>query len=169
MHIAWSLPQRAHVSAPKGRPLRPLRLTLAAELGGAIDGAWWPYGNSVAHELAGLVEALRNRVGGVLDVSVNWSALDGVPNLDARSPSSLPGTFRPVRNHHVITVTGDAACAKIMVVPARTSRLLATMVLRHAADLPITALHRDTDECRIAADLVAAARRQNALPGHVGG
>ena len=35
------------------------RLTLVSELGGALDGAWWPYTSSVAKELPELIEALE--------------------------------------------------------------------------------------------------------------
>ena len=49
------------------------RLTLVSELGGALDGAWWPYTSSVAKELPELIEALERPLGQIVDIGVNWS------------------------------------------------------------------------------------------------
>jgi hypothetical protein len=37
----------------------PVRFTLAAELGGSLDGAWWPHTASIGRELPDLIDALR--------------------------------------------------------------------------------------------------------------
>ena len=70
-------------SEPAGRRLSsPVRFTLATELGDGLDGAWWPHTASIARELPDLIEALREPLGQVVDIGLNWSPLEGVPDLD---------------------------------------------------------------------------------------
>ena len=73
----------------------PTRLTLAQQLGEPIDGAWWPYSGSVAKELPELIVALKDALGGVVDIRINWSPLEGVPDLDSLhcrgNASTVPG------------------------------------------------------------------------------
>ena len=45
------------------RASRPIRVTLARQLGSEIDGAWWPHTASVATELPELVGALHRPLG----------------------------------------------------------------------------------------------------------
>lgn len=150
-------------SALNGRNLaEPTRLTLVSELGGGLDGGWWPYTSSVAQELPGLIEALEQPLGHIVDIGVNWSTLDGVPDLDSlahRGNAALPG--RNTRPQRVMTVTGSRAHARLLVVPCRTSTALAVMLLRRAARLPILSVHRDTEAFRIADDIVCAARAEH--------
>lgn len=139
----------------------PIRLTLAAELGGPLDGAWWPYTSAMARELPYLVDALHSRLGKIVDIAINWSPLHGDPDLApaaSRALKPLPGHER--RDHRVIRVTGAEASANLLVVPSRTARALAVMVLRHAAALPIRYGHIDTVACRTAAEIVDAARTE---------
>ena len=83
----------------------PIRLTLASQLGGDLDGAWWPHTPSEARELPELIEALREPLGEIIDIGVNWSPLDGVPDLDSLSRvSAIPGHQIP--QVRVITMTG---------------------------------------------------------------
>jgi hypothetical protein len=146
----------------------PVRLTLACKLGGAIDGAWWPYTASEARELPELIDALRDLVGEVIDIGVNWSPLDGVPDLDSLTRiAAIPG-HQAVRHQRVMTVTGSRAQVKLLVIPLRTSRALAVMVLRQAAALPILPMHLGTAACRAAEDIVRAARAECAVRGTVG-
>jgi Family of unknown function (DUF5994) len=148
------------------RSADPIRLTVASHLGVDLDGAWWPHSSSEARELPKLIEALRERVGEVIDIGVNWSTLDGVPDLDSLSRvSAIPG--QQVRNLRVITVTGRLARVKLLVIPPRTTRALAVMLLRQAAALPIHPMHVDTSACRAADDIVRAARSQCALSGTI--
>jgi Family of unknown function (DUF5994) len=144
------------------RPLaRPIRLTLASVLGHDVDGAWWPYTASVARELPELIDALRKRLGEVVDIAVNWSSLDGAPDLDSltrRGFPVLPG--QQGRHQRVMTVTGTHGQANLLIVPSRTTRALAVMVLRRAAALPILPMHLDTPACRTADDIVRAARAE---------
>ncbi len=145
------------------RSANPIRLTLACELGGDIDGAWWPYTAAEARELPELIDALREPLGEVIDIGVNWSPLDGVPDLDALSRvAAIPG-HQAVRHQRVMTVTGSLAQVKLLVIPLRTSRALAVMLLRQAAALPILPMHLDTPACRAADDIVRAARAECAL------
>jgi hypothetical protein len=140
-----------------------VRLTLAPQLGEGLDGAWWPYTASVARELPELIEALHKLLGEVVDISVNWSSLEGVPDLNAlthRGIAVLPG--QAVRPQRVMTVTGSKARANLLVIPSRTSRVLAVMVLRQAAGLPILPMHLDTAECKAADEIVCAARAEAA-------
>lgn len=58
------------------------------------------------------------------------------------------------------TVTGSRAPTTLLVVPSRTSPALATMVLRHAAALPIQARYLDSANYRAAEDIVRAARAE---------
>ena len=48
-----------------------------------FDGGWWPYTPSVAKELPELCEALERPLGPIVDIGVNWSPLEGVPDLDS--------------------------------------------------------------------------------------
>lgn len=147
------------VMADRNASDHPVRLTLADTLTGGIDGAWWPYTHSVARELPYLVDAVSGRLGDVVDLSVNWSSLEGAPDLDAApARGRLPG--QKIRQQRVITVTGKDARANILVIPSRTSRALAVMILRQAASLPIQYRHQDSTACRAAAEIVQTARTE---------
>jgi Family of unknown function (DUF5994) len=142
----------------------PVRLTLASELGGDLDGAWWPRTASVARELPELIDALRKRLGQIIDIAVNWSSLDGVPDLDSlnrHGVAAVPGWVPP--HQRVMTITGSRARANLLVVPCRTTTALAVMVLRQAAALPILPVHLDTQAFRTADGIVRAARAESAL------
>ena len=138
-------------------------MTLAAEFGDNISGAWWPYTASMARELPDLIERLHEPLGQVVDIDINWSALQGVPNLDAlgrKGAVPLPG--QEVRRHRVMTLTGTTARTHLLIVPPDTTKGLAVMVLRCAADLPVLAIHQDTDAFRTAEEIVRVARAQHA-------
>jgi hypothetical protein len=137
----------------------PARVSLADSFDDEINGAWWPYSSSIARELPDLIEALHGTLGEIVDIGVSWSAIDGVPDLDAhtrRGASTLPGMT--TRAQRVLTMTGTTAQAKLLVVPSGTSPALATMVLRHAAALPIKLAHQQTAACVAAGNIVDAAR-----------
>ncbi len=150
----------AAVDRARSSPGSPIRLTVASPLGDPIDGAWWPYTTAVARELPQLIEALEHVVGDVADISINWTALEGVPNLDSlqHRGAAVPG--RIARPQRVMTVTGSRARVRLLVVPSQTSTALAVMVLRRAARLPVFAVHLDTEACQAADAIVAAARTE---------
>jgi Family of unknown function (DUF5994) len=142
----------------------PTRLTLASALGDDLNGAWWPHTASIARELPELIDALRESLGQVVDIAVNWSAFEGALDLDSltrRGIDATPGWKE--RHQRVMTVTGNHARANLLVVPARTTTALAVMVLRQAAGLPILDRHVDTPAYRAAGDIVRAARAECAL------
>ena len=144
------------------RVTSPVRFTLTSTLGSGLDGAWWPHTLSIARELSDLTGALRERLGKVIDIGVNWSPLEGVPDLDLlnrRGVSATPG--RENRHLRVITVTGSQQRAHLLVVPCRTRPALAVMLLRQAADLPVLHAHLNTPAFRTAGVIVRAAREQN--------
>ena len=142
----------------------PVRLTLASELGDDLDGAWWPRTASIAHELPELTDALRGRLGRVIDIRVNWSSLEGPPDLDALNGSNIAATAgRGFRHHRLMTVIGTKARANLLVVPCRTTTALAVAVLRKAAALVILPMELDTEAFRTADVIVRAARSESAL------
>ncbi|MEO3761014.1 DUF5994 family protein [Mycobacterium sp. B14F4] len=141
----------------------PIRLTLAPQIDDNIGGAWWPYTASMARELPALIERLHEPLGEIVDISINWTALQGVPNLDQFGRSGtvlLPG--QEARPHRVMTVTGSRAHAHLLIVPSDTTKGLAVLVLRCAADLPVLATHQHTDTFRAAESIVRTARAQHA-------
>ncbi|MGB8793863.1 MAG: DUF5994 family protein [Mycobacterium sp.] len=141
----------------------PVRLTLAIELGNGLDGGWWPHTASVARELPDLIGALSSRLGEILDISINWSSLEGHPDLDAVKRASMANPVLVTSHQRLMMITGSQYSANLLVVPCRTSSALAVMVLRQAAALDIAHAERDTEGFRIADDIVRAARAESAL------
>ena len=135
------------------RLARPVRLTLSATLGGDIDGAWWPYTNSVAQELPGLIEGLHQPLGEIVDICINWPVTKGPIDLE----SIVLGTRRAVtpecRRLRLMAVEGRLGCAKLLVVPHMTSVDLGGLVMRGAAAMPVVGLERDS-QMFATADLV---------------
>jgi Family of unknown function (DUF5994) len=151
--------------AVHGRRLAsPVRLALASDLGASLDGAWWPHTASVADELPELVATLSARLGEIIAMSINWSACEGSPDFDALNRYVGRSDSGGVIIHHrLMRVTGRTACTSLLVVPCRTSNVLAIMVLRQAATLPITPMERDTREFRIGEYIVHTARAESAV------
>lgn len=150
-------------SAVRGRRLAsPVRLALAIELGRDLDGAWWPHTASVARELPELIDALSRRLGQIIDISVNWSSLEGSPVPDPLTGASTAHPGRVVSHQRLMMITGSQASANLLVVPCWTSSALAVMVLRHAATLSVTPAERDTQAFRTADDIVRGARAESA-------
>jgi hypothetical protein len=149
-------------SAARGRRLAsPVRLTLAFDLGGDLDGAWWPHTASVARELPELTDALFRRLGRIIDISVNWSSLTGPPDHDSLHRPNTADPGRMISRQRLMTITGREAAATLLVVPSRTASVLAAVVLRRAAGLPITAVERNTQAFQTADEIVRAARAES--------
>jgi Family of unknown function (DUF5994) len=142
--------------ATSRRTASPVRLTLCGELGRRVDGAWWPHTNRLARELPELVSVLHGRLGEVIDISVNWSMSENLPDLNSRTWQN--------KHQHLMTVTGRDASANLLIVPALTPGSLAGLVLRLAAGLPLSAAHQDTPIYRTAAEIVDAARADSGTP-----
>jgi Family of unknown function (DUF5994) len=140
-------------AATARRPVSPVRITLAARLGHEIDGAWWPRTAQISRELPGLVSVLEIRLGQIVDINVNWSALQSQPDLNWHC-------WRGV-HQHVMAVKGRDARANLIIVPHRTATALAVMVLRRAAGLPIYPAHRDSRAFLTADSIVRIARGEN--------
>jgi uncharacterized protein DUF5994 len=140
----------------------PVRLALAIELGKDLDGGWWPRTASVARELPELIDALSRRLGHIIDISVNWSSLEGSPVPDPLTGARMADPGRLVSHQRLMMITGSQASANLLVVPCWTNSGLAVMVLRQAASLPAMPAERDTQAFRTAEDIVRAARAESA-------
>lgn len=114
-----------------------MRVTLTDQLGGEIDGAWWPHTASVATELPELVGALNRPLGEIIDIQINWSATEGQLDLETIATGArLMRSGEDHRRPRLMVVVGKVASAKLLVVPSMTSQALGLMVLRTAAGLP---------------------------------
>lgn len=145
---------RGVTSAPSRRTASPVRLTLCGQLGRRVDGAWWPHSNRLARELPELVGVLHGRLGEVVDISVNWSMSENLPDLNSRHWQN--------KHQHLMTVTGRDASANLLIIPSLTPGTLAGLLLRIAAGLPLSAAHQATPLFRTAAEIVDAARGDGA-------
>ncbi|MEM6107731.1 DUF5994 family protein [Mycobacterium sp. 050272] len=131
-------------------PGSQVRLTLASGLGDKIDGAWWPRTGLISRELPELVSILEARLGQVIDINVNWPAIQRQPDLNWAWWQGI--------HPHVMTVCGHDARAKILIVPYRTGTALAVMLLRRSAGLSVLAAHRDSRAFATADSILRAAR-----------
>lgn len=140
----------------KKRADKPLRMSLAYDLGHQIDGAWWPYTAALTDELAGLMGVLESRLGKVTHVDLNWSPATSPPNLNWRDWHTKP--------QHIMTVDGREASAHLLIVPNTTNNTLASMVLRLAAYLPVEPRQGEHAMLETAEKILTAARRQQIPP-----
>lgn len=135
--------------APSRRTASPVRLTLCHDLGRGVDGAWWPHSVRLAAELPELVGVLNDRLGEIVDISVNWSTSESLPDLHSRHWQN--------KRQHLMGVTGRGASARLLIVPSVTPATLAGLLLRVAAGLPMTDHLQATPLYRTAVEIVAAA------------
>jgi hypothetical protein len=144
------------------RLARPVRLALAQQLGADIDGAWWPYTASLAHELPGLIEALHRPLGEIIDICVNWSATEGPRELYeiAAGAPAIPAGKR--RHQRLMVVDGRLGIAKLLVVPHMTSEALGVMMMRFASARPVAGAQRDTKMYEICDGVMQAALSESA-------
>ncbi|HTX93804.1 MAG TPA: DUF5994 family protein [Mycobacterium sp.] len=134
----------------------PVRLSLARELGNAIDGAWWPRADRMTNELPSVVAVLTPLLGEIGSINVNWPPLQRPPDFN------WPGWEH--KRQHVMTVNGGHARANLLIVPYATYTALALMVLRRAADLPIDPADHGKPAFLAAGAILHAARQQNNVP-----
>ena len=136
------------------RSANPVRLSVANELGGDIDGAWWPRVDRMTIELPNLVAALTPLLGEITSINVNWPPLQRPPDFN------WPGWEH--KPQHVMTVNGEAERINLLIVPYTTHSALALMVLRRAASLPIAPADRDKPAFLTAGSILQAALTQRA-------
>ncbi|SPM36270.1 hypothetical protein MRAB57_4110 [Mycobacterium rhizamassiliense] len=141
------------MTRPLGRrgQTNPIRLSVARELGRAIDGAWWPRADRMTNELPGLVTALTPLLGEIDSINVNWQPLQRPPEFN------WPGW--EIKRQHVMTVSAGGARVNLLIVPYTTYSALALMLLRCAANLPVTAPDREK-RAYVTADLIMRAALQ---------
>jgi hypothetical protein len=140
-----------------------VRIALGPVLGGDIDGAWWPHSGSVAGELPDLIEALHRPLGQIVDIKVNWSSTDAAPDLDSmgHDARSMPGWRR--RRQRLMVIDGTRGRVKLLVVPHMTAPALGLMVLRRAADMPVSEARQAGRVFETADRIVRAAQAESAL------
>jgi hypothetical protein len=136
------------------RSANPIRVSISDQLGGEIDGAWWPRVDRMTLELPALVAALTPLLGEITSINVNWPHLQRPPDLN------WPGW--ECKTQHVITVNGEKARANLLIIAYSTYSGLALMVLRRAAGLTIVPQDRDKPAFVTAGTILHAALGQRA-------
>ena len=143
------------------RTASPVRVSLAAERGGDIDGAWWPRSASIARELPDLIQALHPAVGDIVDIDINWLARSPAPILSTMSPEVAAKIGGTKPHHRLMFLTGRSALTRLLVIPPMTSANLALMVLRQAAARDIPEAMHATKEFQAAERVLSAARTES--------
>jgi hypothetical protein len=134
------------------RSANPVRLSVASQLGGEIDGAWWPRIDRMTVELPGLIAALAPLLGDITSINVNWPHLERPPDFN------WPGW--ECKPQHVMTVNGETARANLLIVAYSTYSGLALMVMRRAAGLPVNPADREKPAFATAGAILRAAVQQ---------
>ncbi|WP_293003153.1 DUF5994 family protein [Mycobacterium sp.] len=141
------------------RSANPVRVSIGDQLGGDIDGAWWPRVDRMTLELPALVEALTPMLGGITSINVNWPHLQRPPDFN------WPGW--ECKPQHVMTINGEKARANLLIVAYTTYSGLALMVLRRAAGLTIVPTDREKPAFTTAGSILDAALTQCAARAQV--
>jgi Family of unknown function (DUF5994) len=137
------------------RSANPVRLSVANQLGGDIDGAWWPRVDRMTVELPGLVAALTPMLGDITSINVNWPHLQRPPDFN------WPGWEH--KPQHVITLNGVQGRVNLLIIAYTTYSALALMVLRRAAGLSIVPADRDKPAFVTAGSILQAAVKQRVV------
>jgi Family of unknown function (DUF5994) len=155
----------SRVRLDRGRRLAsPVRVALAPHFGGIVDGAWWPRDACLARELVDLIEALRQPLGAITDITLNWPSTEGTPNLDSTRFAYPINKTEPHNVHlHVMGLVGRHASANLLIVPCLTTSPLALMVLRRAAKMAISDSQQATETYRVADYIVRTAGAERAM------
>jgi hypothetical protein len=142
----------------------PVRISLAPQSGGTVDGAWWPRDTRLAHELADLIDAVRQPLGAITDITLNWPSTEGTWELDSTRFASPINKTQPYNTHlHVMALVGRHASANLLIVPHLTTSNLAVMVLRLAAKMAISDAQQATETFRIADCILRTACAERAM------
>jgi len=144
------------------RTASPVRVSLSADRGGDIDGAWWPRTATMARELPDLIEAVFPTLGEIIDISVNWSANSPTPVLSTMAPEIAARIGGNAPHHRLMFLVGRSVVTKLLVIPAMTAPALAIMVLRQAGRRGIPELDCGTKEFEAADRVMCAARAESA-------
>lgn len=134
------------------RRANPVRVSVARELGRAIDGAWWPRADRITNELPELIAVLTPLLGDVSSINVNWPPLQRPPDLN------WAGWER--RRQHVMTIIGGDARVNLLIVPYTTYSALGLMMLRCAANLPVDSRDQTKPAFLTAGSILRAAHQQ---------
>jgi len=130
----------------------PVRVSISRDIGGEIDGAWWPRIDRITSELPHLVQVLSKLLGDITAINVNWPALERPPDINWSGWEH--------KRQHVITIEGQLAAVRLLVVPYATHGALALMVLRRAAGLDISASDQAKRYFESAVSIVRLAQQQ---------
>lgn len=144
------------------RTASPVRVSLSADRGGDIDGAWWPRTSAMARELPDLMEAVFPTLGEIIDISINWSANSPTPVLSTMSPDIAAKIGGRAPHHRLMFLTGASALTKLLIIPTMTAPALALMVLRQAAHRDFPELDSGSKEFEAADRVMCAARAESA-------
>lgn len=150
-------------SAGARRCARPVRISLARVLGGDIDGAWWPHSASVSGELPELIGALHRPLGEIVDIKINWSATDAMPDLDSMGSDARSMPRWRARRQRLMVINGTRGHVTLLVIPHITTPALGSMVLRLSADIPVSAARQASRVFETADRIVRAAHAESAL------
>ncbi|MGD1256549.1 DUF5994 family protein [Mycobacterium seoulense] len=134
------------------RRANPVRVSVARELGRAIDGAWWPRADRITNELPELIAVLTPLLGDVSSINVNWPPLQRPPDLN------WAGWER--KRQHVMTIIGDDARVNLLIIPYTTYSALGLMMLRCAANLPVDSRDQTKPAFLTAGSILRAAQQQ---------
>ena len=155
-------------SAAARRSARPVRVVMAQQLGGDVDGGWWPFSESLAGELVDLVAILQQQLGDIVDIWLNWFETDGQLDLASMAVDSRwPAQVRRRGSPRLIKLVGCDNSATLLVVPPRTSPALGALVMRCAASMWVDDDVRLTPAFDTADRVVGAALLESArwVPG----
>jgi hypothetical protein len=133
----------ARGSAPAGDPAGPaasgssprLRLALTASTGrGGLDGAWWPRSRNLETELADLVDHFPATSGRIMHAV--YSVPDWRPahrRIKVKRGIIKVGSFPNDDSHRILLGLSSREILQIMVIPPRSSPVLAIAVMGTAA------------------------------------
>ena len=102
------------------RASRPIRVSLATDRSGVIDGAWWPHSSAIAAELPDLIGALHPALGEVEALRPNAGGPIQTTVCNLRLPDTLvapaggwaDAEVRRPRNARALALSAIDACVR---------------------------------------------------------